>query len=860
MSTKKQTMFAGSNSKGGGRAGRVISALIETSGMVCGSIKDTLDEKEIDMKWVESEINSIGSKMEKPKQQIYNLADRACRHGETLSPVAGASSANVGNTLMMHMPDNSFLVDDETTANGDLTEDDHTVFTNASTSLENERTESRFASVIREQQRMKNAEIEAAKLAADQITVVIGLCLSRNNATVGHPDTVSRQTAFDFNELQDRDYKYVSSTDDSGWLAGGGERGDPYLSGVPSEFSTTIPSSASDVSGQPTRTFGSGHKIAAPDRVHIPIIKIIASNASVVEEIVSSLARGEIFIPEMSVTPETLTVNSTSPPDLVVRFGCEKNDDANPEEWSNWCLEFLHNQLYDYFSPVGAQWSRRPFQITLARKVKWATVKHMNKYFANAQSVIDSWREKGPQKLQPPYADEGSRGVILEEITRPHGIYLLQDGVPTNYFAPNFPPPYTTKMRRSLINNVISKSWDKQHRDWLSDPLPKRKNPVELITSVMGCANSMGHLSPSVYDAKFAENIGALHIRSDFDLVQDAKNRDLLNAMPSSPEEDRRGGEEEEQGYHPEERAASPQRRATTGRQLDARPTNSIPSDESYGNNQTREESLSLDGSLTDTVDGPIVTGENDTSNGFSGSQVISPDPDGKQFFSNKSATRSSSFGSSSKGVSFSEGSFAEGERDRHSDRRQRTRASELSRPKDPYMDKLSDSRSERRAKAKRREMRDRRNDENASSPSRNPQCNSPESMAYSMDSASFFGRQQQPQHMAQIATNTDQGSVFTSATEKESLLSYVTRSTVAQSQKYQQEYEGNDVGDEASEDESLSLLLRESQSSIVPSDEDLMAIGWGKALDSNSGAYYYFTLDRAKTVWENPLSPTKHQ
>ena len=886
MSSEKQTMFAGTNGKGGGRAGRVISALLETSGMVCGSIKDTLDEKEIDMKWVESEINNIGSKLEKPKQQIYNMADRACRHGETLSPVAGVSSANVGNTLMMHESDNSFLVDDETTANGDLTEDDHTVFTNASTGG-NERTESRFASVIREQQRMKSAEAEAAKLAADQITVVIGLCLSRKNATVGHPDTVSRQTAFDFNELQDRDYKYVSSTDDSGWLAGGGERGDPYLSGVPPEFSTTITSSASDVSWQPTRTFGSGHKIAAPDRVHIPIIEIVASNASVVEEIVSSLARGEIFIPEMSVTPETLTVNSTSPPDLVVRFGCEKNDDANPEEWSNWCLEFLHNQLYDYFAPVGAQWSRRPFQITLARKVKWATVKHMNKYFANAQAVIDSWREKGPQKLQPPYADEGSRGVILEEITRPHGIYLLQDGVPTNYFAPNFPPPYTTKMRRSLINNVISKSWDKQHRDWLSDPLPKSKNPVELITSVMGCANSIGHFSPGVYDAKFAENIGALHIRSDFDLVQDAKNRDLLHAMPSSPGEDS-SGVEKEQGCHPDEPAAPPQRRATTGRQLDARPTNSIPSDESYGNNQTHEESLSLDGSLADTVDDPIVAGENGASNGFSGSQVISPDPDGKQFFNNKSATRSSSFGSSSKGVSFSEGSFAEGERERHQDRRLRIKTSEPSRPKDPYMDKLSDSKSERRAKAKvslpclnsmggtcyssswrshairhhfqRREMRDRRNDENVSSPSRNPQCNSPESMAYSMDSASFFGRQQQPQQMAQIVTNTDQGSVFTSATEKESLLSYVTRSTMVQSQKYQQEYEGNDVDDEASEDESLSLLLRESQSSIVPSDEDLMAIGWGKALDSNSGAYYYFTLDRARTVWENPLSPTKHQ
>jgi len=325
----------------------------------------------------------------------------------------------------------------------------------------------------------------------------------------------------------------------------------------------------------------------------------------------------------------------------------------------------------------------------------------MNKYFANAQSVIDSWREKGPQKLQPPYADEGSRGVILEEITRPHGIYLLQDGVPTNYFAPNFPPPYTTKMRRSLINNVISKSWDKQHRDWLSDPLPARKNPVQLITSVMGCVNSMGHLSPGVDDANFAENIGALHIRSDFDLVQDAKNRDLLNAMPSSPEEDRRGVEQEK-GCHPEEEpTASPQRREMTGRRLDARPTNSIPSDESYGNNQAHEESLSLDETLTDTVDDPIVDDENDASNGFSGCQVISPDPDGKQFFGNKSATRSSSFGSSSKGVSFSEGSFAEGERDRHSGRRQKTSTSESSRPKDPYMDKLSDSKSERRAKAK---------------------------------------------------------------------------------------------------------------------------------------------------------------
>ena len=42
-----------------------------------------------------------------------------------------------------------------------------------------------------------------------------------------------------------------------------------------------------------------------------------------------------------------------------------------------------------------------------------------------------------------------------------------------------------------------------------------------------------------------------------------------------------------------------------------------------------------------------------------------------------------------------------------------------------------------------------------------------------------------------------------------------------------------------------------------VHSDEELFEIGWAKALDPKTGYYYYFTLDRSKTVWENPLSNT---
>ena len=112
--------------------------------------------------------------------------------------------------------------------------------------------------------------------------------------------------------------------------------------------------------------------------------------------------------------------------------------------------------------------------------------------------------------------------------------------------------------------------------------------------------------------------------------------------------------------------------------------------------------------------------------------------------------------------------------------------------------------------------------------------------MAYSLDSS----LQQSHLHhnFAIVNMNDGGGSVITSATESQSLLSYVTRSTMAPSR-----FQEDDV--------SLSLL--ESKSTFVPDDDELFAIGWAKAFDANSGIYYYFTLDRTKTVWENPLTTT---
>jgi hypothetical protein len=161
----------------------------------------------------------------------------------------------------------------------------------------------------------------------------------------------------------------------------------------------------------------------------------------------------------------------------------------------------------------------------------------------------------------------------------------------------------------------------------------------------------------------------------------------------------------------------------------------------------------------------------------------------------------------------------------------------------------------------KRKEMRDRRQDENEErntpierttpnskrnySPQMSPSC---ESMAYSLDSNQSLLRQS----FANVNINDGGGSVMTSGTENQSLLSYVTRSTMVHS-RYQED-DGENVSFLNGEGDDISLSLLESTSSVVPDDNELFAIGWAKALDANTGVYYYFTLDRSKTVWENPL------
>ena len=151
---------------------------------------------------------------------------------------------------------------------------------------------------------------------------------------------------FCFSALQDTECKYVESVQWQ-WLAGG-DGG------------------------------GNGSK----EKVYLPIIEIDTSSASEVDQIVSSLAAGDIIIPKVSILPTKLSCriisisshsNVKETFDLVLQFELKMTSSTNPDEWANWSLQFLHNQLHDSFAAIGAQEMNHPFQVTLACGIVWKT-------------------------------------------------------------------------------------------------------------------------------------------------------------------------------------------------------------------------------------------------------------------------------------------------------------------------------------------------------------------------------------------------------------------------------------------------------------------------------------------------------
>ena len=139
------------------------------------------------------------------------------------------------------------------------------------------------------------------------------------------------------------------------------------------------------------------------------------------------------------------------------------------------------------------------------------------------------------------------------------------------------------------------------------------------------------------------------------------------------------------------------------------------------------------------------------------------------------------------------------------------------------------------------------------------PEISSQVSMDYSMDTASLLG--DGSLLGGQFAGDGSVITLGTAASENRSLLSCVTRSTVHEASPSSSGWKRNtDPINELDDADDISLSLLASSSSgmeQIPTDEELFAIGWAKAMDQKSGSYYYFTLDRKKTVWDNPLTDT---
>jgi hypothetical protein len=138
---------------------------------------------------------------------------------------------------------------------------------------------------------------------------------------------------------------------------------------------------------------------------------------------------------------------------------------------------------------------------------------------------------------------------------------------------------------------------------------------------------------------------------------------------------------------------------------------------------------------------------------------------------------------------------------------------------------------------------------------------NSQVSLDYSMDTASLLGGDASLVGDGSLIGGqfAGDGSVFTvgtSASDNKSLLSCVTRSTVHDMSGRNKTPIDPQPDQDDNDDISLSLMASTSSGmELIPTDEDLFAIGWAKAMDPSSGSYYYFTLDRSKTVWDNPLT-----
>jgi len=278
------------------------------------------------------------------------------------------------------------------------------------------------------------AKLDREKAGIDGLAF-LGLSLSRNHCGdgVGHTASVTRQSQFDFNRVQDRSYKWFDTTDHHGWLLGGGEAEDSW-------------------------------KMPNPDSAHCEIVRFGTFQRELgglpMEDVLKAVADGSLLIPEFRVVPTAVERNPDTPPEVELRFDLLSDPQTNVEDWANWQLPFVMNQIYELFQ-FPARYTPGPFHATMVRKAGFRDAAAWKAYFAHCSAVVAEWRARGPVLLEAEEKDPSTTGAV-------GGLYFFRDANRVvGYVEPNFLPPYNTPEKRALIQKVLSRRWDQDRLEWV---------------------------------------------------------------------------------------------------------------------------------------------------------------------------------------------------------------------------------------------------------------------------------------------------------------------------------------------------------------------------------------------------------
>jgi hypothetical protein len=317
----------------------------------------------------------------------------------------------------------------------------------------------------------------------------LGLSLTRHSGSsaVGHPDSLTHQTAFDLNQVTDRDYEHVSSTNDDGWLVGGGEPGPP-----------------------------TSYKLASKDTAHVEVLRIGTYRPEwggvAKADIVTALQEGVIFIPEITVVPTAVVANPDKPPELEIRFDMYGPSvpieadilDVTKPLPINWQLRFLHNQLFKNFE-FPSRFCPGAFHSTIVRKAEFRSAAAAQAYFQKCSVAVKDWQAAGPQPLVVPPQDKEKALANITQVqcSKEHllkdaaaeeptfsadcqsGLWLFTDRENISHqFLPNFLPPYDTAEKRTIIWEFLREEWDETTLQFVPVGTGGKKTVKDMLTEV----------------------------------------------------------------------------------------------------------------------------------------------------------------------------------------------------------------------------------------------------------------------------------------------------------------------------------------------------------------------------------------